>query len=194
MPDGELKAPQNVYAVRGEGTAVLVYWERPDSASSPTTLRRGAAAAGGSRGVIVLSYSFRVYRRRKATPADHGFFDWKLVLEDKYALECLCPDLSPDTEYEFFVQSHGVAGDGPPSAIVTCRTNPGPPVAPRDLRCVTATLDEVGWLWRRWIEAAAPPKSSNLRSRLRWPGTPPASAGPWTGTCCATTRRAATSL
>jgi hypothetical protein len=40
----------------------------------------------------------------KAAPTEDGFHEWKLMLDDKYAMECACEGLRPDQDYEFFVQ------------------------------------------------------------------------------------------
>ena len=48
----------------------------------------------------LLAYS----GRRQAGAGDVALHEWKLVMDDKYATECPCLDLRPDTDYEFYVQ------------------------------------------------------------------------------------------
>jgi hypothetical protein len=74
--------------------------------------------------------------------------EWRAVPVDKYAFVAVCTDLRPDTEYEFYVQSCSLTGDGPASSMVTCRTNPTCPAAPpTNLRLVEAQLDEIEVAW-----------------------------------------------
>ena len=56
--------------------------------------------------------------------------------------------MHPGVEYEFYVQSFGVRGDGPSTAVLIVRTaDAAPTQAPARLRVMEAAMDEILVAW-----------------------------------------------
>ena len=87
---------------------------------------------------------------------------FNMVHQDKDACELLITDVQPATDYEFYVQSYGVRGDGPSCPITSIRTRDPPPSGPpTSLRVIEATMDEIEVGWE-------PPASDNCVITAYW--------------------------